>query len=101
MPELLKEDQYLMYRGKPLLREKNAICYGDMSEKYVLFLLILSEKTIEGEGGKKTNVPDKIIVQLLSTDTSKPIYERIVKQVEKNDLYDAMDIGVNWLDSMN
>ena len=101
MPELYKEDQYYMFRGKPLMREKNAICYGDMTDKYVLFLLILSEKTVAGEGGKEAKIPDNIIVQLLSTDTSKPIYERIVKQVEKNSLYDAMDIGVNWLESMN
>ena len=30
--------KYLMYRGKPLVREKNVICYGNMSDKYVLFM---------------------------------------------------------------
>ena len=36
--------KYLMYKGKPLVREKNAICYGSMEDKYILFLIILTNK---------------------------------------------------------
>ena len=32
--------KYLEYKGKPLVREDNTICYGDMSEKCVLVLEI-------------------------------------------------------------
>lgn len=92
--------QYLVYRGKPLVREKNAICYGSMEDKHILFMLILSMKKAESfEDG--TEVPDAILVQILSTDTSKPAHERVVKQFNKNGLYDAMDIGLVWLDKLN
>ena len=38
------EGQYLIYKGKPLVREKNVICYGDMTEKCYLFMMILTNK---------------------------------------------------------
>ena len=37
----------------------------------------------------------------LDTDTSKPPHERVVKQFNKNGLYDAMDVGLIWLDKLN
>jgi hypothetical protein len=95
---ILEKDKYLMYCGKPLVREKNAICYGDMSDKYILFMIILSNKKIEGTDYE---VPDNIIVQILSTDLTKPAHERMVKQFEKNGLYAAMEIGLIWLDKLN
>ena len=91
----------LFFRGKPLLREGNTLCYGSMSDKYVLFMMVLSNKTIKDEKGNSTEVPDKIILQVLSTDTTKPPHERVVKQFERNGLFDAMDIGLIWLDRLN
>lgn len=90
---------YIMFRGKPLVRENNMLVYGDMSDKYILFMLILTEKVVNKE--KNTKIPDKIIVQILSTDTSKPAHERMEKQFEKNGLFEAMDIGLIWLDKLN
>lgn len=86
----------LIYRGKPLIRDKNTICYGSMADKYVLFLMILTEKT---EGNE--TLPDKIIVQILSTDTSLPPHKRIERQAEKRGLYEAFDVGTVWLDRAN
>lgn len=95
------EGQNLIFRGKPLLREGNTFCYGSMSDKYVLFMMVLSNKTVKDEKGKDVEVPDKIILQVLSTDTSKPPHERVVKQFDRNGLFDAMDIGLIWLDRLN
>lgn len=95
------EGQNLIFRGKPLLREGNTFCYGSMSDKYVLFMMVLSNKTVKGEKGNDVEVPDKIILQVLSTDTSKPPHERVVKQFDRNGLFDAMDIGLIWLDRLN
>ena len=41
------------------------------------------------------------MVQLVSTDKSKSVSERTVKQYMKNGLYDAMDIGTYWLNKLN
>lgn len=85
----LLEGKYMMYKGKPLVREKNVIIYGDMREKYYLFLMILTTKKIGDE-----EAPDKILIQILSTDGNQTIY----KQGEKSGLYDALDIGTIWLE---
>ena len=95
------EGQNLVFRGKPLLREGNTFCYGSMSDKYVLFMMVLSNKTVKDENGKDIEVPDKILLQVLSTDTSLPPHERVVKQFDKNGLFDAMDMGLIWLDRLN
>lgn len=83
------EGKYLIYKGKPLVREKNIICYGDMSEKCYLFLMILTNKKENG-----IEVPDRILIQILSTDEK----QRIIKQGEKSGLYNALDIGMVWLE---
>ena len=95
------EGKYLMYCNKPFVREGNTICYGDMNDKYVLFMLVLTNTEIEDANKNKVSMPDKILVQILSTDTSKNPVERIAKQFEKNGLYDAMDIGLIWLEKLN
>ena len=44
----LVSGKYLEYRGKPLVREGDTICYGDMNEKCILILEIISYKEVEG-----------------------------------------------------
>ena len=62
---VLNKNQYLMYGGKPLVRQGNLMCYGDMSDKHILYMMILSNKTITGSEGQKTEIPDQILVQVL------------------------------------
>ena len=101
MPVTLNENQYYMYRDKPLLRQGNTIYYGDMGDKFIIFMQILSNKTIKDEKGEDLEIPDVIMVQLISTDTSKPINERTTKQIVKKGLLDAMDVGITWLEGYN
>ena len=96
------KDKFTLYRGKPLVRSNNLICYGDMKDKYILFIMILTTKKLETPDPKAApEVPDMVLVQILDTDKSKPAHERVVKQFEKNGLYDAMDIGIIWLEKFN
>jgi hypothetical protein len=83
------EGKYITFKGKPLVRENNIICYGNMEDKYYLFLMILTNKKIGN-----TEVPDKILVQILSTEEKN----KIIKQGEKSGLYVALDIGMIWLE---
>ena len=85
--------KYLIYQGKPLVRENNIICYGNMTDRYILCLMILTNKVVNG-----VELPERIIIQVLSTDEKKLPNERIVKQGEKNGLFDAFDIGLVWLE---
>ena len=91
MPEINSE--FLTYKGKPLVRKDDVIYYGDMGEKYVIMLQILSTKKI-GD----TDVADKVSVQLMLTDPDVRAKEKIVKKSEKSGLYNAMDIGAIWLE---
>ena len=85
--------QFLMYKGKPLARSGNTLYYGDMADKCVIMMQILSTKTI-----KDLTVADKVQVQLLSTDPDLRMKDRILKKSEKSGLYNAMDIGAIWLE---
>ncbi len=87
------DGKFLMYKGLPLVREDNVICYGSMDEDYVLQMIIMSEKDSDG-----TKVPDKILIQVLKTDKTLPDHERIVKQDMKSGFYDAFEIGLIWLE---
>lgn len=84
---------FLTYKGKPLVRKGNEIYYGDMSEKYVIKLEILSTKT-EGD----LVLADKVKVLLMLSDTEIKLKDRIIKTSEKTGLYEAMDIGAIWLE---
>ncbi|MBQ8646990.1 MAG: hypothetical protein IJ484_02475 [Oscillospiraceae bacterium] len=79
----------LTYRGRPLVRCGKEIYYGNMSDPFVIFMQVLTEKD---------NVADKIQVMLLSTDTTKAPQERVVKQSTKVGLYTALDFGCIWLE---
>lgn len=82
------------FRGKPLVKKNNIICYGDPTEKAVLVLTVLSNKKVGDE-----EIPDMILIQVQSTDTSLPITDRVLKQGMKNGLYQALDFGASWLEN--
>ncbi len=90
---MANEKEFLTYKGRPLVRKGNEIYYGDMSEKYVILLQIMTTKK-EGD----LEIADKVLVQLLNTDSDLRPRERIVKKSEKFGLYNAMDIGTIWLE---
>ena len=87
------EGDFVLYKNRPLVREDNVICYGNVTDKYILQMIIMSEKEFRGR-----KVPDQVYVQLLSTDTSLPQSSRVVKEGMKSGLSDAFDIGIAWLE---
>ena len=78
---------YLIYQGKPLLREKNSYCYGDMRDHAVLFLIVLTNKKVAD-----TEIPDRVLIQLLRTEDRS-----LLRQGEKNGLFQALETGLVWL----
>ena len=85
----LVEGKYLMYKNRPLVREGDTICYGDMSEKYILIMEIFSYKQ---ENGVK--LPDTVLVQVVESEDQN----KIVRQGQKNGLYEAFGYGLIWLE---
>ena len=86
-------EQFLTYKGRPLVRGGNTIYYGNMSDDYVCVLQVLTEKEENGE-----QVPDKIQIQHLKTAPEIPIMERFVKNGERRGLANAMEIATIWLE---
>lgn len=84
--------KFLTYKGKPLVRCEDTIFYGDMSDKYVVRLKIKSTKKL-----MDIDIPDKVSVQLMSTDPDISARKQVIKTSEKESLYLAMDIADVWL----
>ena len=83
---------YLMYKDRPLVRDNNVICYGNMDDEYVLCLTIMTETEV---GGK--SVPDMILIQIVRTDENLSATDKIAKQDIKKGLYEAFELGYIWL----
>ena len=75
-------------KGRPLVRCGNDIYYGSMTEPYIVYLQVLNTKKENG-----VDVADKVHIILLSTDDSKPLPERIVRQANKVGLFNALSFG--------
>ncbi len=84
--------KFLTYKGKALVRNGNTIYYGDMSDKCVVMIQILTTKKFND-----LELADKVTIQLMSTDPDARPKERILKRSEKHGLYNAMDLGAIWL----
>ncbi len=89
----MAENQFLTYKGKPLVRNGNELYYGDMADPYVVYFKIESTKKV-GD----LDVAEKVLVQLMNTDPEIRLKDRIIKKSEKMGLYNAMDIGAIWLE---
>ncbi len=99
---LLKDGEYTTFRGKPLVRDKNVICYGDMQkDSYVMLLMILTTKKVKGADGEEVELPDQIMGQIYSTDTTLDAMKRVAKNFSAKGLFEAFDYGLDYLESKN
>ena len=86
----LNKNEYLTFRGKPLVRADDTICYGDLqNDRCVLILEIFGYKN----DGKGHEVPNRILVQVVESKNQS----NIIKQGTKDNMYDAFLLGVTWL----
>ncbi len=83
----------LQYKGRPLVRCGNSIYLGDMNDDYVALLQITETKP-DGE----LDIASKVMIQLLSTDSSLRLKDRIAKRSEKTGLYEALKLASIWLE---
>lgn len=83
--------EFLTFKGKPLVRSKNIIYYGDMSDKFVIKLEILTSHK-EGD----LDVADKVKIMLLKNNAQHT--DDVVKTTEKNGMNEAMYFASVWLE---
>ena len=93
---MTEKNELLYYKGKPLVRNGNTIYYGNMSDPHVIMLQILSSQKIDD-----LDVATNVSVQLLLTDESVKLKDKVVKRIDKPGIYPAMDIADVWLERAN
>ena len=84
--------EFLEYKGRPLVRKDNDIYYGDLSEKYHVFMMIMAEMP----SSNGTEIPSTIMVQLMAKDAKIP-----EKQTISKSLTDALETADAWLERYN
>ena len=88
MAEMLSKDKYVMYRGKPLVRSGGQYMYGWMDDTHSLFIGVMGTEKV-GD----SDIPSNVTVMVRSKEDGK-----IVKAANKKGFYEALDVGIAWLD---
>ena len=89
---MAEQQQFLTYKGFPLVRNGNTIYYGNMSDEFVANLNIQSTHDENG-----LNVADKIMVILMRTDPDIDPQDMVIKTSNRESLYEALDVANIWL----
>ena len=71
----ITNEEFLEYKGRPLVRKDNDIYYGDLADKYHVFMMIMAEAPT----AKGVDIPATIMVQLLAKDSSRPEKQAVSK----------------------
>ncbi len=85
--------EFLTYKGKPLVRCGDEIYYGNMEEPYVIRLQVKTKNEVNG-----VELADKVTVQLMATDPYLSPRRQLIKSSEKKGMFLAMDIADIWLE---
>jgi len=87
------ENNFYTYKGYPLVRCKDTIYYGYMSEPYVIMMQITSKKNVGSQ-----EIADKVKIYKMSTDPSLNPMEALVSNAERDSLFEALDLAEAWLE---
>lgn len=89
-------EEFLTYKGFPLVRNKKQIYYGNMFDKFVVNIRILSSHSENG-----LEIADKLKVMLTRTEKDIDPKDMIVKTSDRNSLFEALDVANIWLTREN
>ena len=71
-------EEFFTYKNRPLVRSKDTIYYGRMTDPYVVMMQVKTKKTVNGE-----EVSDLISLQMISTDVTVTPDKMVIKRAEK------------------
>jgi hypothetical protein len=91
-PNNVIKTEFPEYKGIPLVRSGRTIYYGNMRDPYVIMMQVLSSSDTNG-----LSVSQRISIQLVKTDPSVPLTEKIVKKAERQGMNQALEISYVWL----
>lgn len=85
-------EEFITYKGFPLVRNGNQIYYGNMSDEFVANITVMSTKKVDG-----MDIADKLKVVLLRTAKDIDPKDMVVKTSDRSSLYEALDVANIWL----
>lgn len=88
----IENNEFLEYKGRPLVRKDDDIYYGDLSAYYVKMMIMTEKPSSKSE----EMLPGQIVMQLFAP--GKPFPE---KQISAKGLSDAFETAAAWLDRYN
>ena len=86
------KQEFLTYKGYPLVRCGDDIYYGNSYDPFVIWIKIASKKEVAG-----IEIADKVQIHLLNMDPNVRPKDKIAKKSEKKGLADAIELSAIWL----
>ena len=84
----------MTYKGRPVVRDNNKLYFGEPSNPFMIVMTVLENK----QTGNNV-LPSRVLVQLQNTDPALAMSgDKIVKEGERKNLYDALELGSIWLE---
>ena len=78
-----------MYKGKMIARKDNIIYYGNPEDNYVIMMNITESNPVGSY-----DITSKVTISLQTNTGGK---EKIIKKVEREGMFKALDIAEYWL----
>ena len=85
-------EEFINYKGFPLVRKGNEIYYGNMSDDYVATIFVTSTHKV-----KDIEVADKLKVMLMRTAQNIDPKDMVVRTSDRESLFEALDVANVWL----
>jgi len=95
MEKIQQKAKFYTYKGYHIVRNKQKIFYGNMSEDYVTEIDVQSSHKV-----KDLDIADKLRIRLVPTDTENFDINKI-KTTSRENLYEALEIARTWLGKAN
>ena len=92
----MADSGFFLYRDKPLVRRGNVMYYGYMQKEVVAMLTVE-----ESHDFKDIKISDRVLLQLISTDSNVSPKDIVLKYTVKDGLYEALDVANIWIDRYN
>ena len=89
-----KNNEFLEYKGRPLVRQGDDIYYGNMSDKFYIYMVVMNEA--ETQHG---TMPSMMMVQLIDSNTKIPKEQKVFNG--NTALKEAFEFADAWLERYN
>ena len=99
MADTQKIENYVLYQGRPLIRNGQTMVYGSFKEAAYADMIILNDKEEKAADGTVLMVPDMIMVTIMSTDKTQLAPLR--PQEFHQGLADALEYSITQIERFN